>query len=351
MKIDYKEFGSNLNILLKPFNYTVAPTAPGGKPGKGDKSMREYRLQLINKSTNTSQKLIDGIVNLVKNNIEDATNIKFNDLSPNSSKFASCSFDFAGQAFDLVIAQGANRGENFELRVVTDLKKYFAANLSDENYTKLLAQMNEANPAFRDVEIHSVQQRKGSTLKTNVPLEKLAEVIGDIILTDTTNKKWYISLKDVNGITVSALPGAGSLFNKQGDLQPNSEGANLLSTFGVDLNLVQRGFDERNRINKIRKPLPKPQRVDNNKLKELFKRVWGVNYFYIRKKTSGWEVFWIDNAKLDKLASVRVTNIKYPSTKTKSITIELESPLKKYLVEMRNSAGGEYPQDTKVRLR
>ena len=33
MAVDYKEFGANLNILLKPFNYMVAPTAPGGRPG------------------------------------------------------------------------------------------------------------------------------------------------------------------------------------------------------------------------------------------------------------------------------------------------------------------------------
>lgn len=350
MAVNFKDFGTNLNELLKPYNYMVAPTAPGGKPGKGDKSMREFRLQLINKTNNTSQKLINEIVGLVKNNIIGATNIKFNDISPNSSKFSSCSFVFVNQKYDLVIAQGANRGEKFEGKVVTDLKKYFFNGLTDAVYRDLLDKMNKAFPAFANVEISKVEQRTGSTKKTGVSIEKLGEIIGDIVLTDTTGKKWFISLKDINGATVSALPGASSLFNSRGDLQANSEGADLLRAFGVDLNKVQAGFDERARSKKIRKKIP-VTRPDSSKMKRIFKTVWGMNYFYVRKTSSSWEVFWIDNNKLENLSSVRVTNIRYPSTSTKSIAIELESSLKKYLIEVRNSKAGEYPNDIKVRVR
>lgn len=350
MATDYKEFGANLNVLLKTYNYMVAPTAPAGRPGKGDRTVREFRLQLINKENNTSQRLINGIVNLVKSDIAGASNIKFNDISPNSSKFSSCSFVFAGQKYDLVIAQGANRGEKFEGQVVTDLQKYFLNGLSDRVYKDLLDKLNAAYPAFANVEIAKVEKRTGLTKKTGVSIEKLNEVIGDIVLYDTTGKPWYISLKDVNGATVSALPGAGSLFNSQGDLQPNSEGANLLKTFGVDLNQVQSGFDERRGFKKIRPkvPITKP---DNNKIKEIFRTVWGMNYFYVRKTPSSWEVFWIDNQKLEKLSSVKVDKIRYPGKNTKTVYIELSSPSKNYLIEVRNSKGGEYPNDIKVRVR
>lgn len=350
MAIDYKEFGENLNVLLKPFNYMVAPTAPGGRPGKGDRTMREFRLQLINKNNNTSQRLISGIVDLVKNDIVGSSNIKFNDISPNSSKFSSCSFTFADQKYDLVIAQGANRGEKFEGKVVTDLQKYFLNGLSDSSYKDLLGKLNAAYPPFASVEIAKVEQRKGSTKKTGVSIENLGEIIGDIVLVDTTGKKWFISLKDVNGATVSALPGAASLFNSQGDLQPNSEGANLLRAFGVDLNQVQAGFDERRGFRKIRQKLP-VTKPDSSKIKQIFRTVWGMNYFYVRKTSASWEVFWIDNSKLDKLSNVRVTGIKYPGKNTKSINIELESPIKRYLIEVRNSKAGEYPNDIKVRIR
>lgn len=350
MAIDYRGFGEGLNQLLKPFNYSVATGAPTGRPGKGDRSIREFRLQLINKNNDTSQKLVSGIVDLVKDNITGATNIKFNDISPNSSKFSSCSFTFDGQKYDLVIAQGANRGEKFEGKVVTDLQKYFLNGLTDRVYKDLLDKMNTANPAFASVEIADVKQRTGSTKKTGVRVEDLGAIIGDIVLTDTTGKKWYISLKDVNGATVSALPGAGSLFNSQGDLQPNSEGATLLKTFGVDLNKVQAGFDERRGFKKIRPNYPKAS-ADNNKIKQIFKTVWGMGYFYARRTRSSWEVFWIDQQKLDKLSNVRVENIRYPGKNTKTIYIDLTSPAKNYLIEVRNSKGGEYPNDIKVRVK
>jgi hypothetical protein len=350
MAIDFKEFGANLNVLLQPYNYMVAATAAAGRPGKGDRTMREFRLQLINKSNNTSQRLINGIVDLVKNNVVGSTNIKFNDISPNSSKFSSCSFVFTDQKFDLVVAQGANRGEKFEGKVVTDLQKYFLNGLSDKAYKDLLDKMNAAYPAFANVEIARVEQKKGATRKTGVPVEKLGEIIGDIVLTDTTGKKWYISLKDVNGATVSALPGAASLFNNQGDIQPNSEGANLLKVFGVDLNKVQAGFDERRNFKKIRQKLPTTN-SNQSKMKDVFRTVWGMNYFYVRKTTSSWEVFWIDNQKLDKLSDVKVDGVRYPGKNSKSINIDLVSPLKKYLIEVRNSKAGEYPNDIKVRIK
>lgn len=350
MAVDFKQFGSDLNQVLKPYNYTVAATAPAGKPGKGDKSTREFRLQLINKDNNTSAKLINDIVDLVKKTIPEASSIKFNDISPNSSKFSSCSFTLSGQKFDLVVAQGANRGEKFEGKVVTDLQKYFLRGLTDSSYKDLIGKLEAAYPEFRNVEIAKVEQRKGSTKKTGVKLEDLGAVIGDIVLTDTTGKKWFISLKDKNGATVSALPGAGSLFNSSGDLQPNSEGAELLLAFGVDLNKVQAGFDERGNKKKIRSKLP-VGKADSRKIKEIFKTVWGMNYFYVRKTTASWEVFWIDRAKLDKLSNVRVEGVRYPGKNTKTIYIDLVSPVKKYLIEIRNSKAGEYPNDIKVRVK
>jgi len=350
MATDFKQFGSDLNQILKPYNYTVATTAPAGKPGKGDKSTREFRLQLINKDNNTSAKLIKDIEALIKSSVQGAMQIKFNALSPNSSKFSSCSFTFEGQKFDLVVAQGANRGEKFEGKVVTDLQKYFLRGLTDSSYKDLIEKMSIAYPEFANIEIAKVEQRKGSTKKTGVAIEKLGEVIGDIVLYDTTGKKWYISLKDVNGATVSALPGAGSLFNDKGDLQVNSEGAELLKKFGVDLNKVQAGFDERKNQKKVRPKYP-VVRANTREIKDIFKRVWGMNYFYVRKTTSSWEVFWINSKKLDALSNVTVEGVRYPGKNTKTIYIDLKSPVKKYLIEVRNSKAGEYPNDIKVRVK
>ena len=54
----YEQFGQDLNKLVKSKNYEVAPLKPKGQPGKNVKSVREYRLQLINKNKDTSKDLI-----------------------------------------------------------------------------------------------------------------------------------------------------------------------------------------------------------------------------------------------------------------------------------------------------
>ena len=348
---DYKEFAAKLNSLLKSYNYHVAPTALAGKVGKGDKSMREFRLQLINKSNDTSDRLIKDLEKIVRENIQSSANIKYNSISPNSSKFPSVSFTFDGQSYDLVIARGANRGENFETSTVANLASFFNTRKQSDTYLNLIELMNNANKQFAAAEIKSVKQRKGSTKKTGVAIEKLGAVIGDIILTDTANNPWYISLKDVNGTTFSSYPGAGSLFNSAGDIQPNSEGAEFLKAFGVDLNMVQAGFDMRRNVKKIRSKIP-VSKANPKKITSIFEHAWGMNYFYVRRMNgNSWQVFWIDRDKLNRLSrNIKIDEIKYPSPNSKQITIKCSNNEKAYQIEIRNSAGGEFPNDIKIKL-
>lgn len=348
---DFKKLGVWLNDLLKTYNYQVAPLAAAGKPGKNKKSMREFRLQLINKTNDTSSKLIDALPGILKKQ-DNVSDVVFNKISPNSSKFPSYSLTIHSQEIDLVIARGANKGENFETQTVADLAQFFKVSGGASNsMVDLVVMLDEANKEFKDREIASVKQRTGSTKKEGVPIERLGSIIGDIVLTDTTNKDWFISLKDVNGNTFSSYSGASTLFNANGDLQPNSQGADFLSAFGVDLNMVQQGFDIRNKKKSIRKPIP-VKKANTTELKSIFERAWGMNYFYVKRQPGGWKVFWIDRNKLNKLASnIRVTDIKYPNEKSKQISIFCENGENKYLVEMRNSKAGEYPNDIKIKVR
>ena len=348
---DYKKLGEWLNTVLQKYNYQVAPLAPAGKPGKVVRSQREYRLQLINKTNDTSDQLIKELERILKNASGDVKNIKFNAVSPNSSKFPSYTFDFSGQTIDLVIGRGANKGENFETQTVGNLAAAFKTNKKDPGFAKLIDQLNEENKEFASREIKEVKQRTGSTKKEGIPIEKLGAIIGDIVLTDTTGHQWFISLKDVNGSTFSSYSGAASLFNAAGDIQPNSAGADFLNAFGVDLNEVQAGFDLRNNKKTPRKSIP-VKKADPSKIKAIFERAWGMNYFYVRKLTSGWKVFWLDRAYLNKLTSnIRVTEIRYPNAKSKQISILCQNNEQSYLIELRNSKAGEYPNDTKFKVR
>jgi light-regulated signal transduction histidine kinase (bacteriophytochrome) len=77
-----------------------------------------------------------------------------------------------------------------------------------------------------------------------------------------------------------------------------------------------------------------------------------MNYFYVKKESVGWQVFWIDRTRLNQLVNnIRITEIKYPNDTSKQITIFCENSEKRYLVEMRNSKAGEYPNDIKIKIR
>ena len=349
---EFKTLGDWLNQVLKPYNYQVAPLAPAGKPGKILRSSREFRLQLINKQQDTSDNLIKNLGNILKGASKDVLNVRYHSISPNSSKFPSYSFDFKGQNFDLVIGRGANKGENFESKTVADLGQYFKVKSPSPEMVDLVAKLDESNKVFRDREIASVRQRTGSTKKEGIPIENLGAIIGDIILTDTTKKDWYISLKDVNGATFSSYSGAASLFNAKGDLQPKSPGAEFLNAFGVDLNIVQAGFDARNKLPSFGRPKFPVKRADTAAIKAIFERAWGMNYFYVRRMPTGWKVFWLDRNKLDKLAgNIKIYEIKYPSATSKQISIICGNNEQSYLIELRNSKAGEYPNDTKFKVR
>lgn len=348
---EYTKHGMILNAMLKPYNYQVAPNTPAGRPGKVVKLMREYRLQLIDKQRDTSNRLVNDLPDLVRS-LPEVKYVTFNKISPNSSKFPSVSFTLHNQVFDLVIARGANRGETFETATISDLAAAFKVRTGGTDHHMLIDMLNEANSEFASTEIINVTQRIGSTRKEGVALENLASVIGDIVLEDSARRKWYVSLKSINGDTVSSYSGAASLFNARGELQPNSSGAAFLKSFGVDLNKVQDGFDVRSGNPQPNRRKIAVSRPNQTELRTIFERAWGVNYFYVRKRTVGWEVFWLDRTKLDKLTrNIRVTEIRYPDKTTKQITILCENAERKYRVEVRNSKSGEYPNDIKIKVR
>lgn len=344
---DYKQIAEFLNDISARFNFRVAPTMPAGKPCPLG---REYRMQLVVTTNDTSDIYKKGIVEALKKS-KVVKDIQFNELSPNSSKYSSVTFRFGDVKVDAVISKGANKGENFEKKTVTDLQSAFRSKGVSTPYKDLIAGMIKSNPAFARNEIKSVKQRTGSTRKEGVPIEQLGAIIGDIVLTDITGKEWFISLKDSNGDTFSSYSGAATLFDSDGTLQPNLGGATFLKAFGVNLNHVQSGYDQRNGIVTKRPniPLSTPNIAG---ISSIFERAWGMNYFYVRKQSGGWKVFWLDKKVLEQLSkNIKIDNIKYPGPDSKQISILCSNAYASYLIEIRNSKGGEYPNDTKFKIK
>lgn len=311
-------------------------------------------MALINVNNDTSAEYKPALEAIIKKN-KALKSPKVHELSPNSSKFSSVSFTLNGVAYDVVIAKGANKGESFEKNTVTDLQRHFSSKtnttVKGDVYTDLIGTMMTLNKGFSKNEVKKVYQRSGSTKKEGVPIEKLGEVIGDIVLEETDGSKWYISLKDSNGDTFSSYSGASTLFDPTGAIVDKSPAAEFLRSFGVDLNQVQAGFDKRNRKRAVR-PRLKVSRPDPMKMKAIFERAWGMNYFYVKRdKSKGFKVFWIDRKVLNNLAgSLGVVKIEYPNPNSKQIKVVVSNAYATYAIEFRNSKAGEYPNDVKFKI-
>lgn len=338
---------SFLNSVSVPLEYHVNPKKLLGTPGKNRKDMREFRLHPIDKHKKVdikdrlcySLKQSDGILDLA-----------FNHVSPNSSKFSSYSFKMHDVHVDAVIASGANRGELFEKTVIRELNEALEGTVN-VRIKRLIDDLERENSEFLWNNIHDIRERKGNTRKDGIPVEKLGEIIADIIMLDRNNRSWYLSLKDWNGEAFSSYNGASSLFDSNGTLVEDSLGANFLKSFGVDLNQVQKGFDDRNGISSIRNYINNDFFHREN-VKKIFTRAWGLNYFYVRRKINDtWKVFWLDRKKLDELiGGLKITEVIYPSANNKSILIKCSNENASYKIEIRNCHGGEYPCDTKFRI-
>lgn len=344
------DFAEKINQKLNEYNYQINPKYfPNGKPGKINKNDREYRLQLKD-----SQQLNNDVTNIIWEFLVNysANDITHNTVSPNSSKFSSISAVVANTPVDIVLSTGFNKGEKFEIATLNGLQRVVANKdlLADkqDRYVDLLDKLQDAHPDFFASNIHDVQPRKGSTRKSGKDKTDLGHVIGDVILYDSL-KTWPVSIKASNGDTFSSYPGAASLFMTDGKINTKSPLISVLGSFGVDFEQLQTCYDKRNGFSNPSPNLPTSYTYD---ISSFFEQAWGVDYFYARGTTKGWQVFWLDQPKLHQLSTnIQVTEIRYPSDKSKQLSIFCENGYKKYLIEVRNSAGGEYPNDMKVKVK
>ena len=146
----------------KKHNFQVAPTQKLGKPSKTNSTVREFRLQLINTNRDTSDAFKSAVVGELKKS-KGFTKITFNTLSPNSSKYPSVSFVYEGMKFDAVIAKGANKGENFEKKTISDLARYFKSKGVNKTYKQLVEKLTQSNPSFGINEIDRKSTRLNSS--------------------------------------------------------------------------------------------------------------------------------------------------------------------------------------------
>lgn len=275
-----------------------------------------------------------------------ATDVAYLESSIAIPKFPSYTFKLDDVPHEVAICQ-RNRGHSFESKVADALVASVSRPPRGE-VGELVEQLEESHSDFRWADVQYISRGKSNAAKAGLPVEEMASAVGDIVLHADSN--WFLSVKDIDGNTFSSYAGAASLF-ENGTLNPESKGVSFLTAFGVDLNRVQAGYDARNGLS-CHRPTHYASAANSSILQRIFERAWGVNYFYARKKPLGWLTFWLGYDKLKLLTSnIVVEKISYPSETCKSITIEAGNHHQRYIVEVRNSKGGEYPNDIKFKVR
>lgn len=301
--------------------------------------------------------------------IDNFTAPEYWERSNNSGKYSSVSTDYRMMSIDIVIARGANKGEDFESEVINDFQRLAALPVgnsiyANNKYVELLRKLEKAHPDFKANEFRTVSKGfKGKdTFRRGKSPKEIGMIVGDMVITDTAGNRWSISLKNETGFTIANMgisPSNDQFFDARGELLFNSYGATILKAFGVDMNRVQAGFDVKaNKAASLTSDIYTSNKTSISKeaskhpLKKIFEEAWGSDYFYVRKATNEWKVMWIDKVVLEKLTgNLRINHdmIRYPGKERKQVTIYAENSHIKYVIEIRNTSGGLYPKQCNFR--
>lgn len=310
---------------------------------------------------------IDDILDLVKKNAKKFSleKIKLHKSSPNSGKFQSIGFEKNGKLYDLVLAQGSNKGEDFEKELYDNVIKYLESSELDidqsDEVEGFFDALKKADDKFKISNVVEFKKRSGSTKRNkDVDLDATGEIIGDYIIEMKSPKKtMYISLKNPKGATFANL-GVGGLFDKELDYSKTKEEYKILSDGGIDFDILSKGlkaYRDKTTFEQV-EDVPYKLIKKGTRLYKMLEKAWGKNYYYVKKKNSKkFIAFLVDDDSVSNtlLKSLKITKITYPyyesdGRKSKQFSMILENDKLKYKMEIRNTSGGIMPNQINVSL-
>lgn len=354
-------FSNNAEQLSSFITSNIEVEEMRGKRGADFASTNFYQIRVKprEKQTDLNSILLD-IEQLLKT--EQAKNlgiseVQINQRSRNSGKYSSVSFHQKdGIDYDVVIAHGANRGEEFEKNLLLKMDNLVAGVDSTEEARAAFAALEKIDPEFKLENIAGVSARHGSVQRSgDLSPEETGKIIADIVVELKNGDKKYISVKNKEGSTVAQF-GISKAFSD--DLKVNTasqEWKNWIEPFGLSaakieegLQAAQAGTDlDWSDIDKTEVHLDK-----NSAVHKIMQKLWGANYYYLRESNHGFKALKIDTdfVKNTLLSNLRVTEVRYPSRARKQITIYLQSDSMKFKIEIRNPRGKGSARPTQIQL-
>lgn len=328
--------------------------------GKDYSSTNMYQIRVKPNDRETDlQSILDQLQKILKG--ADAKklgikNVQINDVSVNSSKYSSVSFEAVGVDYDVVVAKGGNGGEHFEQDLLLSMDNFVSGIESTEEAEKAFAALESVDKAFKLSNVVSVSKRTGTTKRSgDLSPEETGKIIGDVIVTLKKGGEKYISVKDSNGKTVAQF-GLAKAFNDDLSVNTSSpEWKTWLQPFGLDPKKVEAGLhaaqdgteldfdDVETTTKKVKSGSP---------IQKIMEKMWGCDYYYLRKQGKDFKALKIDKDYVDNelLKNLQVTEIRYPSSARKQINIYLNSSTMNFKLEVRNPRGKGSVKPTQIQL-
>jgi hypothetical protein len=282
--------------------------------------------------------------------------VQINPRSFNSGKYSSVSFEYSGIDFDVVVAAGANKGENFEKELLLKMDNLVAGVEGSTEAEKAFAALLKVDKTFKIANIETVVPRSGGTGRSgDMSPEEIGKTIADIIVKMKKGPDRYISVKNRKGSTLAQF-GVSKAFND--DLSINTAAAewkHWLQPFGLDPKKVQDGLIAASTgIQQPWSDVETPNQVlkPGSPAYKVIEKMWGSNYYYLRETADGFKAFHItpEFVRDVLMKGLKITEVRYPSPARKQINIYLENEAARYKLEVRNPRGKGEVRPTQIQL-
>jgi hypothetical protein len=287
--------------------------------------------------------------------------------SPSSKYMSYVVQDKDNNEFIITLGGGSfsNAGMNYERELMKELENYFDNKDEGAEKPAFLDKLEQA----LDIEFEGLDtsatfaRRVRRPLSDKGPSDK-GDEISDLTLIATDDgkvKKFYISLKNVGGKTISNA-GAKGMFEIEDNKvefvnkEKNSIGKKLLDAANVNIDLVERGLTDY--VNKsISSSVLSQQEdvtddVDKDKLIKFIGSAFDYGYIYVKQKNSKNDLEVADLTEEDKLydfiGDIENVYVKYPyyineRKSRKNISIVIETTKGVYSFDIRNAGGNIEP--------
>lgn len=281
-----------------------------------------------------------------------------------SSKYNSFKVkDISNNEYVITLGGGSfsNKGMDYERQILKKCEDYFKNPESTEKPAFLEKMEDYLEVEFVDLDKGtSFERRVKRPLEDEGPKDKGKE-ISDITLVDENGDKYFISIKNIGGKTVSNA-GAKGLFKQKGDeveftnQERNKIGGKLLDAANADIDKIIQGLEdyikETPSEENLETKIDTTSESDIDQLQKFLGSAFDYGYIYVKQKNTRDDLEIADLTTKEGLynfvGKIEKVEVKYPYYRTarksrKYVSVVITTNKGVYSFDVRNASGGIIP--------